>query len=75
MITLEQVDREIAMLTANYRLRLDEVKRSIGNALRPDAGISHHLGHNLGSQASELQMMAGQIEQMRRVRLSFIGSV
>jgi hypothetical protein len=81
-LTLEQVDRELEILHREYQNWLDTLQREVTDEMakfgpgmagerpimRP---ISHHFGHNAGTRASELQMIAGKIEQMQRVRAAF----
>lgn len=73
-LTLAMVDAEISMLRNNYFLLVDQLRRDAHDELvKQDSArpLSHHFGHNAGTAASQLQMLAGQIEQMQRVRASF----
>lgn len=73
-LTIELVDAEIARLTRQYRNELQSAARDIEATIASlpldGKGVSHHLGFNLGGRASEIQMLAGQIETMQAVRRS-----
>ena len=55
---------ELAMLNENYALEIRSAVRLLEDS--KDRSASSHLGHNLGNRATELSVLAGKIDTVKR---------